>query len=358
MTCRICSPAPRLVPRGLSDELASQERVDNVRLTPLPGFPLRPRAAVERFKLWQNGRTIRCRFLDGDADVQSKVRAMAREWERLANLRLQFVDNGSAEIRISLNLDWYSWSTVGTDALGVPDNEPTMHYGWLEPGTPMEEYRRVVLHEFGHALGMIHEHQSPAAAGAIPWDKPAVYAYYARQGWTQEDVDFNIFDVYDDEVTNHSAFDRSSIMQYAIPDELTVGTYSVGWNTRFSPMDEEFMRRQYPRVDSPDVEPLLTVDGQRIETDLAAAGEVDTYRLRMTVPFTAIVTTQGATDTVLTIHGPNDRAAILAWDDDRGQATNARIVRKLLPGDYWVTVKHKHPSSTGRYSVGVTRRRS
>ncbi len=46
--------------------------------------------------------------------------------------------------------------------------------GWLEPDTPNDEYRRVVLHEFGHALGGIHEHQSPAS-GVIPWDKPKVY---------------------------------------------------------------------------------------------------------------------------------------------------------------------------------------
>ena len=52
-------------------------------------------------------------------------------------------------------------------------------------------------HEFGHALGMIHEHQNPAAQGEIPWDKPKVYAYYAQQGWSKDDVDTNIFEVYD-----------------------------------------------------------------------------------------------------------------------------------------------------------------
>ena len=40
-----------------------------------------------------------------------------------------------------------------------------MNYGWLEPDTELREYQRVVRHEFGHALGMIHEHQNPAAAG-------------------------------------------------------------------------------------------------------------------------------------------------------------------------------------------------
>lgn len=57
-----------------------------------------------------------------------------------------------------------------------------MNYGWLYPDTPDQEYSRVVLHEFGHALGAIHEHQHPEAA--IPWDKPKVYEYYAR--WLEQ----------------------------------------------------------------------------------------------------------------------------------------------------------------------------
>jgi hypothetical protein len=56
------------------------------------------------------------------------------------------------------------------------------------------------------------------------------------------------------------------------------------------------------------------------------------------------------------LHGPGDRGAVLAWDDDRGKGRNARIVRKLQPGDYSLTVRHKQPGGTGRYSVGLTLR--
>src|SRR5262245_9680192 len=72
-----------------SEEVAIRERVDNVRVTPLTGTrSSRPRAAVERFKLWENGRRLRVRFLDGVAEVQEKVAAIAREWEAVANLHL------------------------------------------------------------------------------------------------------------------------------------------------------------------------------------------------------------------------------------------------------------------------------
>lgn len=368
MTVKICSPyiRARAEARGglLMDpeEAATRERVDNSRITILrrsgirvAGMASRPRAAVEIVKLWENGRTLRCKFLDGQSAVQEKVVTIAKEWEGLANLKLDFVESGAAEIRISFAEEGFSWSTVGTDALTVPAGEATMNYGWLEPDTSLREYQRVVRHEFGHALGMIHEHQNPAAAGQIPWDKPKVYAHYARQGWSRADVDFNLFDVYSEESTNFTAFDPSSIMEYAIPDELTVGTYSIGWNTEFSPTDVEFMRRQYPRRAAGPAE--LTVGGPPASADLAAAGEVDTYRFNVAAAATHIMTTEGSTDTVLTLHGPNDPAAVLAWDDDRGAGANARIVRKLHPGAYWLSVRHKHPASTGQYRVGVKVRR-
>jgi hypothetical protein len=345
-----------VAPRVTGATVAAAERVDNTRVVPLRGAGTgRPRAAVERFKLWENGRTLRVRFLDGAAAVQDRVRTIAAEWEEVVNVRLQFVTSGTAEIRISFAEKGFSWSTVGTDALTVPRTRPTMNYGWLEPDTELQEYQRVVRHEFGHALGMIHEHQNPAAAGQIPWDKPKVYAYYARQGWSRADVDANIFDVYDTDLTNFTEFDPTSIMQYAIPEELTVGTYSVGWNTELSPTDISFMQAQYPAAENGVVD--LTVGAAPTAASIGAGGEVDTFHFAVPTAATHIMTTTGALDTVLTLHGPDDAGTVVAWDDDRGAVRNARIVRKLTPGSYWLTVRHKDPTRTGDYRIQVKTRR-
>jgi hypothetical protein len=337
-----------------ADQLAVAERLDNLRVSPLPRGPGHVAAAVERLKLWENGRTLRVRFLDGDPAVQAKVEAIAKEWEAQANLRLQFVPSGPAEIRVSFAEQGFSWSTVGTDALTAGPSEATMNYGWLAPDTAIREYQRVVRHEFGHALGMIHEHQNPAATGVIPWDRPKVYAYYAQQGWTKQDVDFNIFTVYSEDSTNHTAFDPTSIMEYAIPDSLTIGSYAIGWNTELSQLDREFMRRQYP-AGGPGLQEI-TPDGPPMESDLSVAAEVDTYHFEVGAPAVHILTTTGPSDTVLTLHGPDDPGAILAFDDDRGVGPNARIVRRLHAGQYWLSVRHKDPAATGTYAVAVRTR--
>jgi hypothetical protein len=98
------------------------------------------------------------------------------------------------------------------------------------------------------------------------------------------------------------------------------------------------------------------INGDRAEADLATSGEVDTYHFELASVATHIMTTEGPSDTVLTSHGSADPGAVLAWDDDRGSAANARIVRKLQPSEYWLSVRHKDGNASGAYAVGGTTR--
>ena len=123
---KICSPfVPGIgghdtVAGAVSDQLAANERVDNTRVVPLRrGADMRLRAAVEKFKLWDNGRRLRVKFIDGVPEVQDKVAKIAKEWETVANIRLDFVTGTSSELRVSFAEKGFSWSTVGTDALTV-----------------------------------------------------------------------------------------------------------------------------------------------------------------------------------------------------------------------------------------------
>lgn len=50
-----------------------------------------------------------------------------------------------------------SWSKVGTDAVSVDKTKPTMVLGLYNGQTDLNHH--LVIHEFGHALGLEHEHQ-------------------------------------------------------------------------------------------------------------------------------------------------------------------------------------------------------
>ncbi|KAF7561935.1 hypothetical protein G7046_g2230 [Stylonectria norvegica] len=195
---------------------------------------------------WQNGRTLRVKILNGSDKIKGKVRQYGSLWAQYASIKFNFVDSGDAEIRVNVDSSNASWSYVGTDNLTIPADQHTMNFGWLTDSTSDTEFSRVIVHEFGHALGCIHEHQSPAAG--IPWNKEAVYAYYAGT-WTRDQVDHNLFQLYSADTTQFSEFDTRSIMLYAIPASLTTNGFSVGWNTQLSETDKAFIATMYPSQD-------------------------------------------------------------------------------------------------------------
>lgn len=120
-----------------------------------------------------------------------------------------------------------------------------MNLGWLTADTPLVEYYRVVLHEAGHALGFIHEHQSPYLD--IPWDYDKVYAYYLKtNGWDKRMVDRNVLHRYGKEEVEASEGDPRSIMCYLIdPLFLTDPLLNIGGNTELSALDKQKAREWY-----------------------------------------------------------------------------------------------------------------
>ncbi|MDC0744060.1 hypothetical protein [Polyangium mundeleinium] len=119
-----------------------------------------------------------------------------------------------------------------------------MNFGGFGEDTPDERIRAVVLHEFGHALGLTHEHMSPAAG--IHWNEEQVYADLSGppNHWSREIIQKNIFAVRED--TNYTTFDPSSIMLYRIKKSWNFDGLEVGWNNDLSPTDRAFIRQQYP----------------------------------------------------------------------------------------------------------------
>lgn len=201
------------------------------------------RGLADNFFLWNNGKTILVRFINGTTDQQAQVLRLAKEWEKYANLKFQQVQTGASNIRIEFSNKKDNYSQIGTNANLIPQDKHTMHLEYAL-FSDTSRLRRTVVHEFGHAIGLLHEHSNPISG--IQWNKDTMYKEYATVGWDKETVDAQIFRIYNTRYTNGTSYDARSIMHYPIPRHHTRNGYAVDWNVGISEGDKQIVGMLYP----------------------------------------------------------------------------------------------------------------
>jgi hypothetical protein len=174
----------------------------------------------------------------------NKTLKIANEWSNAANIKFTLcTDIFDSDIRISFRENRGYLSAIGNSA--CDSNYIGKTTLWLEnlDLRSDEEFRRVVLHEFGHAIGLEHELQSPNSN--IQWDSVAVYRYYnTTYQWSKEMVnDFIFSKIHTGEYTR---FDPSSIMIYAVPGFLTKNHVTIPWPQNLSSLDKKTINKYYP----------------------------------------------------------------------------------------------------------------
>jgi hypothetical protein len=310
------------------------------------------RAIVPIGKLWMNGSTLRVRFIGGSAAQRAKAREQAQWWSAVANLKFDFNDAPDAEIRIAFDPDDGAWSYVGTDNRGIPLNQPTMNLGFMDGGT--------AAHEFGHAIGLAHEHQNPA--GGIEWNEAVVLRELAGppNNWNAATIRHNVLSKYSASQIKGTSFDPDSIMLYFFPGTWVKSGVGTHANEVLSRLDKGYIggAQAYPH-DRPTLADAVEIKVNAVKRTPAAigkAGEEDIFRFQVAEGARHVIDTRGPSDVVMKLFGPDSPTALIAEDDDSGVDANARIIADLVPGLYYVQVRHYNTASgVGQYSIKVRR---
>lgn len=115
----------------------------------------------------------------------------------------------------------------------------TMNLGFLD--------RRTVLHEFGHLLGLIEEHQNPKAD--IPWNRELVIRELSGppNHWSRDTIEKNVFQkVPAGQLPPYRSFDPRSIMNMVFAPAWTGGV-AIGGGDPLSESDKSFVVKLYPK---------------------------------------------------------------------------------------------------------------
>ena len=239
------------------------------RFTPRGAFPI-VGAAIKPPALWGfdqgatpgTGKiTLDVYFMDWGFDAERDLARRAAESWRQGALgdRLEFRFNqgfwsnpADFPIRVHFHDGDTSTSEIGTDALKAPADKPTMMLSRLSSAPDAREIAEALgayTHEFGHVLGLHHEHQG--SNGTLSWNEEKIQSDLAHEGidWSLDDIRNNLTMSYPKSAcpteTGYHGFDADSIMIYPLDPNWTQQHFGSHRNLRISRRDRACMAYVY-----------------------------------------------------------------------------------------------------------------
>jgi len=200
-----------------------------------PGSKIKPvmRGMAAKDLRWDKGKTLKIFFVHGDQDQHQKFMVIANLWIiDGVSLKLE-TTNDKKESHIRVWIGFSQNPQPGKPPIPLNNSligTQSMHQNYRDQVTLRVANvtdPSIVLHEFGHALGLVHEHFH--ADFPYSWNRNAVYEDLKKQGgpWVETAyIDRHVFHEdpagklpADDEI---KPFDPSSVMNYTIPSNWTV----------------------------------------------------------------------------------------------------------------------------------------
>ncbi len=210
---------------------------------------------ADNYFLWDNGKTLRVKFLSGSKVIQQNIQQIVKEFEQYVNLKFQFVED-LAHLRIDFNNQKIISSAIGTMSLMFEQEESTLTID-TSFYTNKAIFRMHVLHTLCHAIGI----QDEIIDEAVNWNTNNLKTYFST---LKNDKSYyltleELKQKYLLNFTSSMKYDAASIMTAPLPKAVIQSTTAVQWNTTFSQKDKQHLAALYPKRETTKVDITIPV---------------------------------------------------------------------------------------------------
>lgn len=244
-------------------------------------------------KFWQKNHTLIIAFLNGSSEQKNEVEIFSKEITKYANLNFAFyssVANVPKGKKIDIVITFKNVgnnSAIGTDSqYAISQGKHSMSLSELSKNSAGSR-RGTILHEFGHAIGLQHEHQNIYRTFKIDEALTKEYCKNVYKFTEEECTDQIINTLPNKEKQNYySKYDPASVMHYNLHSSVTKEKIAFANINSLSLIDKLEIAKLYPgRISEKDIilgHQVLKEEIKKIETHgncIITRSEVEEIRL-------------------------------------------------------------------------------
>ena len=206
---------------------------------------------VNTKKTWEINHTLIITFLDGTPERKAEVELFSKEWTKYANINFEFYPS-IEELPSDKNIDvLISFQKIGNNSVIGTDADHQSRKGNKSMSLSALDNeninirRSTILHEFGHALGLMHEHQHMDRTFHLDEKKALAYCK-TLYNFSEEECHINIIDTVSKKDFYLSKYDPTSIMHYSVHPGFFNNEITFRSNNSLSLLDKVEISKIYP----------------------------------------------------------------------------------------------------------------